>query len=314
MLLVGGSMKKILSFLIVGVLLISSIVSVGVIADNQKIRAHGIIKSSDDSIDRFFAFLEEQENLNPTMKNFLKHATAANDGGMIFPGYYYFAPCDPIDIEGVGVVGIGEEEVAVALLNGTINLDNTFSHEYNSDEIVAAIIFYNFSGEIEGGPEEGPVNITGYSEEAVIVEISLLAFLWMGSEHKRRNPISVIVFNLKEENIEMVNPHFYIYDRDGEEYQLVYDELIQTTWEIPPFPFSKTWVWDQKDYGGNTVPLGDYVVVLAANINGNEHPFNFNFKIIQNKERNMRNLQLLIHQILEKIFSGRLFTTLLFCR
>ncbi|MCK4364697.1 MAG: hypothetical protein KAW45_01465 [Thermoplasmatales archaeon] len=240
-------------------------------------------EENNEDFDGFFTFLDQQGNLNinPSMKKIIKQAVTSGDDGKILPGIYIFNPCDPIDLQGVGTMNKNESSAMVYLHEGTANLNNSFSGEYIEWEIAALGTFGNFLGTCEGssGYPFEPLTMTGSSEHALFIESSYMLEMRVTDEKYKRGteiPVKIkrLVFPfMKLRDIELVNPHFYVFEsnEDVEEFNIVYEEELQETWELPLLG-TKTWNWDQKDNYGNQVPDGNYSFVAEFEIDGILHP------------------------------------------
>jgi hypothetical protein len=55
------------------------------------------------------------------------------------------------------------------------------------------------------------------------------------------------------------------FDEEVEELNIIYEEELQETWDLPLLG-TKTWKWDQKDNYGNQVQDGNYCFVDHNNI------------------------------------------------
>ena len=98
------------------------------------------------------------------------------------------------------------------------------------------------------------------------------------------------------------NPHFYIYDLSHNNENLIYEEIINENWEIPSLG-TKIWTWDQKDFEGNQVPDGSYVIIGGFIIDGREHPVYGGFEIVKKLDKNIFLLKnFLISHIYNKYF------------
>ena len=303
--------------LVVGIIILfigmSVIPSMGrIIADKQQTRTQNINKPSEEVLNPFYMFIDKQENLkiNPSMKKLIKQAVTSGDDGNFLPGFYEFNPCDPIDIQGVGTVGENESNVVFYLHEGTADLNNSFSGEYIGWEIAALGSFGDFSGECDGfqGYPFKPLNVTGRAEYALLVESSFMLEMSVKQEkYKRGVEIPVKIKRLffpymKLRDLELVNPHFYVfeYTEEIEELNIIYEEILQETWELPLLG-TKTWKWDQKDKYENQVPDGNYSFVGEFEIDGIVHPvFGPGVEIVEKIERNVRNPQMLFYQFLER--------------
>lgn len=309
--------KKIITLGILGMFLLTSIASVGVLADKQQIRAQNIIKPSEDGLDQIFSVVEKQVSINPMLKKIMKQIIKSSDNGDIFdelPGFYQFSPCSSIDIEGVGTIAENNSHLAVYLHDGTADLNNSYSDIFIEWEIAAAIILINFSGEWEGSQDFPfkPLSITGESEYAFLMEFSyLLEIDVKRDKYERENDIPVkverlvFIFNPLK-TVKIVNPHFYVYHitLEDEEIELIREEILQETWEIS-FSKTKTWKWNQKDNGGEQVPDGDYGFAGEFEVEGRVHPvIGDGVEIVEELSRNIRNNRILLAQILDKFFNS----------
>jgi len=298
--------KQILAIIITGLFLTTSIASMCVIADKQKITAQNFNKPLDEKLDLFKMFIEKKIDLKntPYIKKFINQLIESLDDGTFIPGYYEFWPCDPINIQGDGIGDLQDYEDGNAaflyLDEGTAELNNSLNHDYVKNEIVGFFLFFNFSGEmIAKNDTIAPVSVTGQSETAIAVELSFLLQFINNDKYKRGTEITIKVKNNKLWDIVVINPHFYIFDLDDEEKNLIYDEIVEETWEIPQLG-TKTWNWDQKDSNGNQVPDGNYVIIGSFMINGRDHPVYGGFEIVEKFNKNVIKSQILLTQILEK--------------
>jgi hypothetical protein len=215
--------KKIIAFFITGLFLTTIIASMCAIADKQKITTQNFNKPLDEKIDLFKMFIEEKIDLknNPHVKKFINQLIESRDDGTIIPGYYEFWPCDPINIQGEGIGDIQDYEGGNAaflyLEEGTAELNNSLNHDYVKNEIVGFFLFLNFSGEIIAKNYTAPVSVTGQSEVGIAIELSYLLQFVNNDKYKRGTDITIKVKNNKLSVIVVINPHFYIYDLDGDE-------------------------------------------------------------------------------------------------
>jgi hypothetical protein len=191
------------------------------IVNKQQTRTQNIDKALEEALNQFNIFMDEQENLkiDPSMKIFIKKALTSNDDGKVFPGFYRFNPCNPINIKGIGIASKNESSVVVYLHEGTAHLNNSFDGEYIKWEIAALGTFINFSG-ICNGSNEYPfksLNISGSSEYALFIESSFMLEMSIKEEKYKRGveiPVKIkrLVFPyMKLKSLELVNPHFYIF-------------------------------------------------------------------------------------------------------
>ena len=284
-----------------------------IIADKQQTRTQNISKPSEEVLNPFYMFIDKQEYLkiNPLMKKLIKQAVTSGDDGNFLPGFYKFNPCDPIDIQGVGIIaGENETSVFVYLHEGTAHLNDSFSGEYIGWEIASLGSFGGFSGEYDGFQDFPfkPLNVTGRAEYSLLVEISFMLEMSVKQVKYKRGveiPVKIkrLVFPyMKLRDIELVNPHFYVleYAEEIEESNRVYEEILQETWELPLLG-TKTWKWDQKDNYGNQVPNGNYSFVGEFEIDGIVHSvFGPGVEIVEKIGRNLGNPRMLFYQILEK--------------
>jgi hypothetical protein len=286
------------------------------IVDKQQTETQNFYKPSEEILNPFYMFMDRQENLNinPLMKKLIKQAVASGDDIDLLPGFYKFNPCDPIDIQGVGTLSRNETIVIFYLHEGAVNLNNSFSGEYIGWEIAALGTFGDFSGECNGSTDFPfkPLSVDGRSEYALLMESSYMLEMSVKNEKYRRGveiPVTIkrLVFPyMKLRDIKLVNPHFYVFmfDEETEKLNVVYEEELQETWELPLLG-SKTWKWDQKDKYGNQVPYGNYSFVGEFEIDGIVHPvFGPGVEIGKIRARNIKNPQMLLCQILEKFSSA----------
>jgi len=286
--------------------------SVGkIISDKRQTRTQYSNKLSEEVFNSVNMFIDEQNilKINPSMKKFIKQAVSSWDDGKYLPGFYIFNPCDPIDMQGIGTVSKNESSVVVYLHEGTAHLNNTFTGEYIGWEIAALASFADFSGIVDGfsGLPFKPLNVTGSAEYALLVESSFMLELKVEKEKYKRGfeiPVKIqrLIFPfMKLRDIELVNPHFYVleFDEEVEEFNIIYEEELQETWDLPLLG-TKTWVWDQKDNYGNQVPDGNYSFIGEFEINGILHPiYGPGVEIVEKFGRNKRSSQMLFFQILE---------------
>jgi hypothetical protein len=194
----------------------------------------------------------------------------------------------------------------VYLHQGTAHLNNSFNGEYLEWEIAALGTFINFSGICNGSNEYPfkPIDVIGSSEYALFIENSFMLHMSVKEvRYKRGMKIPIKIKNLKLRDLELVNPHFYMYkyDEETEELNLIYDKILQETWELPQLG-TKTWEWDQKDKNGDQVPDGNYSFIAEFEIGGILHPiFGPGVEIVEKLSRNSKNPQILYYQILEKL-------------
>jgi len=303
-------MKKFVTLLVIGFLLTTSFVSINAIAEKQQINTGPINKSIDEKVKVLLDFINKLDIKNPNLINSLKNViiTYYYDGEVL-PGTFIFDPCDPINIEGLGIVNYDGTFGFLALEDGTAELDNTFNRNYISGEIAAICIFEDFEGEIIGDPEEtSPLEITGQSGWFCLVEYSYLLELIVDESYSKGEPVQVTIKNIKESSeVEITESLFTVYRTVLLSSIKVYEESIQETWNIP-IGGTETWCWDQKDQNGDQVSKGDYSIAGEFTINGRIHPIVMSFEIYK-KSRNERNIQILFSQmlnnlpILQKIFN-----------
>ena len=187
---------------VIGCLLTTSFVSIGSLAKNQQSITVITNKSLDEKLNGFLDSLNEKDILNPQLINIIRNKIIFNNyDGEIIPGTFIFTPCNPIDIEGIGIVDYDGSFGYLCLDEGTAELDNTFSRNYLKDEIGAICIFEEFEGEIIGEPEESsPLKVTGQSGLFILVEYSHLLAIYIDEMFYTGVEVPVIITN-------MIKPH-----------------------------------------------------------------------------------------------------------
>ena len=305
----NSGFKKNLVIGIICMFLLTSITSIGVMADNQQ--AQNSNKISEETVEQLFTFIDTIENIeiDSTFKNIVIQKVLSNDDEPYFPGLYFFIPCDSIDIDGKGLISEVEDELFVYLHVGTVALNNTYNGDFKEWEIMCVCIFINFTGEWSGTSGLlNPLEVTGSAENALLFEWSFLLEMTSNRERHERGvdiPLIITRFDfifMVPGTINVVNPHFYIYyyPEDDIPY-MINDILIQETWEITRFG-SKTWNWNQKDYFGEQVPDGDYSFSAEFEYNGRMHPLYYEsmIEIVEELSRNINNPKIRFYRIFER--------------
>lgn len=301
--------KKLITIVIVGIFLLTSLVSMGVLADNQDMQS--INKISEKNIDKLFGFIDEFKGIefNPSAENLIKRSICTNGENPYIPGIHQFFPCDPIEVYGLGALSEQGLDLMIFLHDGTAALNNTYDEEFFEWEIAGIIILLNFDGEWSGSGSSpsDPMDVSGKSEQAILMEWSFLLEMTTIKDKYERGAnipltISRFVFTfMNPDTIYPENPHFYMYHQ-GEfgSSSMVYDELIPETWTISRFG-SKTWNWDQKDYEGVQVPDGNYSIFAECKINNRLHPvFGPYIEIVEDLSRNIKTLNNRFFKIIER--------------
>jgi len=293
-------MKKILSLLIIGCLLITNFISISVMAGKPNIKLYPTNKSIEQKLKDFLDFMNKKDIINPQLSNKIKNIiNSVHNYDVILPGTFIFEPCKFIDIQGLGVVDYNGTFGFLTLENGTAELDDTFNRYYINGEICAVCIFDAFEGEIIGDPEEtSPLNMVGECEWFCLVELSYLLELEVGGSFNKGEPVEVTINNIKESSqVEITESVFTVYRTVLLSSKEIYEEPIQETWVIP-IAGSKMWYWNQKDLDGNQVSKGYYAIAGEFIINNRIHPIVMSFEITK-KCRYERNLQILFRQIFD---------------
>jgi len=290
--------KKIIVIFVASLLLSASFIALNAVAKTHQIDTSSINNSQDDKLKNILDYIFENEIISPDVTTRLKHVISSYYyNGEILPGTFIFDPCNPINIEGIGIVDYDGALGFLALEDGIAELDNSFSRTYDYEIIAAVCIFESFDGEIEGSAEEmGPLQVTGQSGWFCLVEFSYLLELSVDPSFFIGDEIPITVINVDElQTFEIVNPKFYAYRTILLSSVKVYEETIPETWILPPSG-TEAWTWDQKDQGGNQVAKGNYVVGGEFNIDGRDHPVIVSIEI-KTKSRNANYIQTMLCQI-----------------
>ena len=234
--------KKILTILVIGWLLTTTATTIGAVTFNQK-----------------------EKDVELTLLN-----------GNCSPHCWYFTPCDPIEIEGYGIVIYSEDEKSMDILffnNGNVKLNNEFDYDYDKSIITCDIEIINFTGTLDddGNPltpfsVSGSAEIVGLCEESQMVDISHKDIVNLG------NNIPVKLKNKRIENLEITKSTMLVYRLGNHQFDLIYEEVIDDDLLVGPLSSKNIWSWDQTDQDGNAVTPGSYGIYGLFEINGREHP------------------------------------------
>jgi len=304
--------KKIATLFLIGCLLIASFVSIGVMAEKQQIKKDSANLSFEEKLNCFLNSLNEKNIFDSKKISTIRRNINFNTmEGEVVPGTYIFNPCDPIDIEGIGLVDYDGAFGYLALEDGTVELDNTFNGNYEQDIIAAICIFEDFEGDIIGDPEEiSPLEVTGKAGWFCLIEFSYLLEMSIEGEFKLGTEVPVIISNANESfEIEISESVFTAYRTVLLSSFKVYEEQIQEPWTIP-IAGSETWTWYQKDQNGNQVAKGQYTIAGEFTINGRVHPLAISFEIYQ-KSRSHKKIHIFLSLLEKYLYQFPIFQQLL---
>jgi hypothetical protein len=253
--------KKIITFSIVCIFLLTSITSSITVANNSYIK---------------------NRNLNTIELTNLESLKNLQEIG----GGYSFSPCY-INITGQGNADSIPYGLVWIVENGQINI-NDFSRDYSLDIMTATGFFIGFQGNISLNPLE----ISGIALFGCLIENSNLVNVTAKKEtYNRKENIIVDITNIGDANIEISNPHFYVLNNDSE---IIFEDIVE---DMPIEPGeSKTWSWNQKNQTGDIAPKGSYIVIGNFSINNRIHVAGVEF-ILTGKKARLVNIQFLKQMI-----------------
>ena len=97
--------NKIATILAIGFLLTTSFITIGVTAEKLQINTGASNISMEEKIKGFLDSLNEKKVLDSNIINKIKSMILSNNhNAEIIPGTFIFIYCDPINIEGIGIV------------------------------------------------------------------------------------------------------------------------------------------------------------------------------------------------------------------